>query len=230
MKRAIVLIAAASLLAACGGNTKPKQPNQFQLAIQERSNCIKYKRQRDPEADALITMLERENPDRFLTDAEANILARYESTDTCNERLVSAWGRLNPAHGQIWAERSTARNNLMADMISQRITPKQYKLRFDQLHAYTMNQLKTEDQKLSANEAAVRAEKQQKLWNTLSNMSCSRAFGGLGCNNSTGVQRPKPAPSDLNRSLVSETPIVGGALCKYSDGTVTRISGSYCPR
>ena len=50
--------------------------------------------------------------------------------------------------------------------------------------------------------------------------------------------QPQQAPinsakkkSTLNGAhLTGQTSIVGGSMCKYSDGSVVKISGSYCPR
>ena len=50
--------------------------------------------------------------------------------------------------------------------------------------------------------------------------------------------QPRQAPSNsanqnstLNGAhLTGQTGVVGGSMCKYSDGSVVKISGSYCPR
>jgi len=40
-----------------------------------------------------------------------------------------------------------------------------------------------------------------------------------------------PKNSTLNGAhLTGQTGVVGGSMCKYSDGSVVKISGSYCPR
>ena len=50
--------------------------------------------------------------------------------------------------------------------------------------------------------------------------------------------QPRQAPSNsanqnstLNGAhLTGQTGVVGGSMCKYSDGALVKISGSYCPR
>ena len=56
---------------------------------------------------------------------------------------------------------------------------------------------------------------------------------GGGCGSRpTSSSPPKGSNGSApnNAYLVKTEPIVGGALCHYSDGSVRRISGSYCPR
>lgn len=55
-------------------------------------------------------------------------------------------------------------------------------------------------------------------------------LGGKCSSTTNNVPRPSPTIQNLNRHLITSVPIVGGSLCKYSDGTVIRINGSYCPR
>lgn len=229
MIRPVFVIVTLALLVGCG-ETKPQPPNPYHLAMRERSDCIQYKRQRDSEAGVVLSMMESEKPDRLLTADEASALARYNSDDVCNENLVSAWSRLNPAHGLIWAERTRVRAQVIEDLIARRITVSQADVRFSQLNSYVRNQLKLEDQRINAEAQAERERKWQKLMKSMSDLSCNRAIGGLGCNRTSRPQTPNPLGTNLNRYLVTETPIIGGALCKYSDGTVTRINGSYCPR
>ena len=48
-------------------------------------------------------------------------------------------------------------------------------------------------------------------------------------NGSETVELRKMAKQKLNRAyLVSQDPIIGGTLCKYSDGSVVKVGGSYC--
>ena len=42
---------------------------------------------------------------------------------------------------------------------------------------------------------------------------------------------PASQPSQLNRPyLTGQSAVMGGSMCRYSDGSVSKISGSYCPR
>lgn len=86
---------------------------------------------------------------------------------------------------------------------------------------------------IAAQKAAERRAKRRQAY---SNLAC--AFGG-GCQQRSASTQSKVKPRQTEASkpsapkntyLVKTEGIIGGSLCHYSDGSVIRVKGGYCPR